>query len=121
MFHVTPEVLTCIIIIITTGVIYIKTLLMKNKTLQVLNIGWNQIGNEGVATVCKVLHNNTNITKLRMDDCGISVEGIYIASHVASCSCKTLCGLMMITKCVVYSYSVCKPLSNLCQISLCTY
>ena len=62
---------------ITTGVICIKTLLMKNKILQVLDIGWNQIGNEGVAAVCEVLHNNTNITELWMDYCGISVEGIY--------------------------------------------
>ena len=80
MFHVIPEVLTCIIIVIimiTTGAICIKTLLMKNKKLQVLNIGWNQIGNEGVATVCEVLHNNTNITELGMYNCGISVEGIY--------------------------------------------
>ena len=62
---------------ITTGVICIKTLLMENKKLQLLNIGWNHIGNEGVAAVCEGLHNNTNIIGLMMDYCGISVEGIY--------------------------------------------
>jgi len=62
---------------ITTGVICIKTLLMENKKLQVLNISINQIGNEGVAAVCEGLYNNTNLTKLKMYECGLSVEGIY--------------------------------------------
>ena len=63
---------------ITTGVICIKTLLMENKKLQVLNIGYNQIGNEGVSTVCEPLYNyNTTLTELWMSYCGISVEGKY--------------------------------------------
>ena len=63
---------------ITTGAICIKTLLMENKKLQVLNIGWNQIGNEGMAAVCEPLYNyNTTLTELWMSDCGISVEGKY--------------------------------------------
>ena len=63
---------------ITTGAICIKTLLMENKKLQILNIGNNQIGNEGVAAVCEPLYNyNTTLTELRMNHCGISVEGKY--------------------------------------------
>ena len=62
---------------ITTGVICIKTLLMENKKLEILNIGDNQIGNKGVSAVCEVLHNNTNLTMLKMERCGISVEGKY--------------------------------------------
>ena len=62
---------------ITTGAICIKTLLMENKKLQVLNIGSNRIGNEGVAAICEELHNNASITKLSMYECGISVDGIY--------------------------------------------
>jgi len=62
---------------IITGVICIKTLLMENKKLQALNIGENQIGNEGVVAVCEGLYNNTNLTELWMTNCGLSVEGIY--------------------------------------------
>jgi len=62
---------------ITTGVICIKTLLLENKKIQVLNFGNNQIGNEGVAAVCEGLYNNTNLTEFRMSYCGLSVEGIY--------------------------------------------
>ncbi|XP_065906563.1 NACHT, LRR and PYD domains-containing protein 12-like isoform X3 [Dysidea avara] len=59
------------------GVICIKTLLMENKKLQFLNINGNQIGNEGVSAVCEPLYNyNTTLTELRMDYCGISVEGV---------------------------------------------
>ena len=62
----------------STGAFCIKTLLMENKKLQVLNIGSNQIGNEGVSAVCEPLYNyNTTLTELRMDYCGISVEGKY--------------------------------------------
>ncbi|XP_065906562.1 NACHT, LRR and PYD domains-containing protein 12-like isoform X2 [Dysidea avara] len=60
-----------------SGVICIKTLLMENKKLQFLNINGNQIGNEGVSAVCEPLYNyNTTLTELRMDYCGISVEGV---------------------------------------------
>ena len=61
----------------TTGAICIKTLLRENKKLQVLDVGVNQISNEGVAAICEVLHHNTNVTKLRMHECGLSVEGKY--------------------------------------------
>ena len=64
---------------ITTGAICIKTLLMENKKLQVLNIGSNQIGNEGVAAVCEGLCKKNTLTgpQLCMNKCGLSVEGIY--------------------------------------------
>jgi len=62
---------------ITTGAICIKTLLMENKKLQVLDIGQNQIGNEGVAAIYQGLENTTTLTELSMYNCGLSVEGIY--------------------------------------------
>ena len=68
---------------ITTGVICIKTLLMENKKLQVLDISGNQIGNEGVAAVCEVLCKNNTLIKLWMYNCGLTLEGVC---H------KTLCG-----------------------------
>ena len=62
---------------ITTGAICIKTLLMENKTITLLSIGDNQIGNEGVAAICDGLKNTTTMTELNMEHCGLSVEGIY--------------------------------------------
>ena len=81
---------------ITTGAICIKTLLMENKKLQVLNISGNQISNEGVAAICEVLHHNTNLIELRMCDCGLSVEGKHYTYN-------WICGLVDYTMfCVHY-------------------
>ena len=59
---------------------------MENKKLQVLDVDNNQISNEGVAAVCEGLQNATALTELWMDNCGLSVEGIYymLHHHVAS-------------------------------------
>ena len=62
---------------ITTDAICIKTLLMENTKLQVLDISVNQIGNEGVAAICQGLEKNTTLIELRMVQCWLSVEGIY--------------------------------------------
>ena len=99
---------------ITTGAICIKTLLMENKTLQKLYIGDNHISNEGVAAICQGLENTTTLTELWMYNCGLSVEGILLHHHVATCSysCKlSICGLMVTDStmfCVQYNYVVCR-------------
>jgi len=49
---------------------------MENKKLQVLDIGSNQIGNEGVAAVCKQLHSYITLTELSVWGCGLSLQGI---------------------------------------------
>ena len=61
---------------ITTGAICIKTLLMENKTITSLYIDNNDIGDEGVASVCQGLHHNKTVTVLYMWRCGFSVKGI---------------------------------------------
>jgi len=66
-------------VMITTGAICTKVLLMKNKKLRVLNISRNHIGNEGVAAVCEEFRKKNTLTKLQLyvNDCGLSVEGMY--------------------------------------------
>ena len=61
---------------ITTGVICIKTLLMENKTITSLNIGSNDIGDEGVDSVCQGYHHNKTVATLNMWRCGFSVKGV---------------------------------------------
>ena len=61
---------------ITTGAICIKTLLMEKKTITSLKIGQNDIGDEGVASVCQGFHHNKTVTTLSMLRCGFSVKGI---------------------------------------------
>ena len=56
------------------GVVYITELLMANCTLEALHIGGNDIGDEGIIIIARVL-NKTNISKLYVSKCGISLVG----------------------------------------------
>ena len=50
-------------------------MLMENKKLQHLNIGGNEIGDDGVRHVTEGLHQNDTMTELRLCGCKISVKG----------------------------------------------
>ena len=86
MFHDIPEVLTYIIIVIimiTTGVICIKTLLMENKTITKLDIsGNNKIQDEGAVVISQGLRWNHTLTRLSILGCGLSVEGSVVVRFV---------------------------------------
>jgi len=59
------------------GAIYIKKLLMENKMITSLNVGYNQIGDEGVASITEGLLYNHTVTTVIMYGCGFSGKGIY--------------------------------------------
>ena len=85
MFHDIPEVLTCIIIVIimiTTGAICIKTLLMENKTITILDIRINKIQDEGAVVISQGLRWNHTLTTLGILGCGLSVEGSVVVRFV---------------------------------------
>jgi len=50
--------------------------LTENKTITLLDINQNDIGDEGVAGICQGLLHNKTATTLNMDCCGFSVKGI---------------------------------------------
>jgi len=50
-------------------------MLMENKKLQYLNVGWNKIGDDGVRHVTEGLQQNDNLTELELQYCEISVKG----------------------------------------------
>ena len=52
-------------------------MLMENKNLTHLNIGFNNIGDDGVRHVTEGLQQNDTLTELRLYDCKISVKGNY--------------------------------------------
>jgi len=58
-----------------TGATYFKKMLMENKKLQHLNIGGNEIGDDGVRHVTEGLQKNNTLTKLLLWGCEISVKG----------------------------------------------
>ena len=52
-------------------------MLMDNKNLTHLNIGINNIGDDGVRHVTEGLQQNDTLTELGLYDCKISVKGNY--------------------------------------------
>ena len=65
---------------ITTGAIAISKLLLRNYTLQVLNVNLNTIGDDGISVIVEQLQHITSLTKLYVVQCGLSVKGMFIAS-----------------------------------------
>ena len=52
-------------------------MLMENKNLTHLNIGCNDISDDGVRHVTEGLQQNDTLTKLGLGSCKISVKGNY--------------------------------------------
>ena len=68
-------------VIITTGAISISEMIKINHTLQLLSIGGNPIGDEGIAAIATNL-NYSMISKLYVWGCNITVTG---AKALAEC------------------------------------
>ena len=60
---------------ITTGAISISQALMVNQTLLELNMGGNNIGDDGITAIAGSL-NNSSITVLNVMKCGITYDGV---------------------------------------------
>ena len=59
-----------------TGINAVSQLLMNNYTLQILDVGYNTIGDDGLSVIVEQLHHITTLTELNVEWCGLSVEGI---------------------------------------------
>ena len=68
---------------ITTGAISISQALMVNQTLLELYMESNQIGDDGIIAIAASL-NNSSITELNVDGCGISVVGVRSLAEAIS-------------------------------------
>ena len=69
------------IVIDTTGASCLGKLLKVNNSLQVLDIEWNVIGDNGMSSVADGLQHNSTLKKLNVRECEFSVKGSY---HIAS-------------------------------------
>ena len=63
---------------IVVGVKYISQLLNVTNTLQVLHIGDNNIGDDGIAVISETLQHNKSVTTLRVNQCGLSAKGTVV-------------------------------------------
>ena len=85
-----------VIVIVTIGASCLGELLKVNNSLQELDMGHNDIGDDGMSSVADGLQYNKTLTKLDVPWCGLSVKGtvVYktefkiIWSLQFSCSCS---------------------------------
>ena len=66
------------IVIVTTGASCVGELLKVNNSLQELDMGRNDIGDDGVSAVADGLQCNNTLTKLNVQVCGFSVKGTVV-------------------------------------------
>ena len=50
-------------------------IIIDSVTLRVLNVSWNDIGDDGMAVISEALQSNKSLTKLNVYKCGLSVKG----------------------------------------------
>ena len=85
-----------VIVIVTSGASCLGELLKVNNSLQRLDVRHNAIGDDGMSSVADGLQYNKTLTKLNVNQCGLSVKGtvVYktefkiIWSLQFSCSCS---------------------------------
>ena len=49
-------------------------IIVDSATLRVLDVSWNDIGNDGMAVISEALQNNKSLTRLNVHMCGLSVK-----------------------------------------------
>ena len=50
-------------------------IIIDSATLRVLDVSFNDIGDDGMAVISEVLQNSKSLTKLYVYQCGLSVKG----------------------------------------------
>ena len=50
-------------------------IIIGSVTLRVLDVSWNDIGNEGMALISETLQHNKSLTALWVARCGLSAKG----------------------------------------------
>ena len=63
---------------IIAGAVYISQLLNVTPTLQCLDMGNDDIGDEGMAIISEALQHNRSLTTLEVIQCGLSVKGTVV-------------------------------------------
>lgn len=58
--------------IASEGATYLGYLLMENTALRALDLGWNEIGDDGLKGVATALQANATLHELSLNSCGIT-------------------------------------------------
>ena len=70
---------------IIVGAKYISQLLNVTHTLQELNIGGNDISDDGIAVISEALQYNKSLITLEVSACGLSAKGNVVCKMYTVC------------------------------------
>ena len=65
-----------------------------SATLRVLDVGYNDIGDDGMAVISEALQHNKSLTTLRVVECGLSVKGTVVCVFKCILQCDTIWALI---------------------------
>ena len=58
------------------------TVITGSTTLRVLDVGWNEIDDNGISMISEELQHNNSLTKLSVNKCRLSEKGKELASYM---------------------------------------
>ena len=61
-----------------------------SATLRVLDVGSNDIGDDGMAVISEALQQNRSLTTLRVVQCGLSVKGTVVCVFKCILQCDRI-------------------------------
>ena len=60
-------------------------IIIDSATLRVLGVNYNDIGDDGMAVISETLKNSKSLTKLHVEQCGLSVQGNVVCGFNERC------------------------------------
>jgi len=55
-----------------------STVITGSATLRVLDVSWNNIGDNGMAVISETLQHNKSLSELTVHKCGLTVKGTVV-------------------------------------------
>ena len=61
-------------------------IIIDSATLRVLDVSYNDIGDDGMAVISEALQNSKSLTELNVYRCGLSVQGNVVCGFNERCT-----------------------------------
>ena len=87
---------------IITGAVYISQLLKVTHTLQVLDMGYNNISDDGIAVISEALQHNKSLTTLLVAQCRLSVKGTVVCIRCSTMHTKCFDAENFLAEAIMY-------------------
>ena len=62
--------------------VFYAVIIIDSATLRMLQVSWNDIGDDGMAVISEALQDNKSLTTLNVYKCGLSVKGNVVCGFI---------------------------------------